>query len=112
MEYRLKKQKDFDLLFKNGLRLYSKSVTLIVKEANSTKFGISLSKKHGKAFMRNRIKRLLRASFRPYLKYFKKNYYIVLLPKINKEYSFQTFYKDIGYCLVKGNIIDNEKIFN
>ena len=107
MEKRLKKQKDFDLVFNKGARLYSKSLTLLYLKSKKTKFGISLSKKHGKAVLRNRIKRLLRAAFKNYIDLFLDNYYIVLLPKRAEEYNYFEFCKDIEYLLKKGKIIND-----
>ena len=107
MEYRLKKQKDFDLVFNKGTRFYSKTLTLLILKSDSLKFGISLSKKHGKAVLRNRIKRLIRAAFKSYLGKISKNYYIVILPKVLQSYNFYNFEKDLGFLLKKGKIISD-----
>ena len=107
MDNRLKKQKDFDLVFKKGKRIYSKSLTLLYVESDSLKFGISLSKKHGKAVVRNRIKRLIRAAFKSYIKNIEKKYYIVIMPKVSDNYNFNVFCQDILYTLKKGNIIND-----
>ena len=58
MDNRLKKQKDFDVVFNKGTRIYTKSLTLLFISKEIFKIGISLSKKHGKAFLRNRIKEI------------------------------------------------------
>ena len=78
MDIRLKKQKDFDLVFKKGNRVYSKSLTILFIKSESLKIGISLSNKHGKAVKRNKIKRLLRACVRNFISNFNDNYYILL----------------------------------
>jgi ribonuclease P protein component len=106
-DIRLKKQKDFDLVFKKGKRITTNTLTLIYIKSESLKFGISLSKKHGKAFKRNKIKRLLRASFNCYVKNISKNYYIIILPKIKEEYNFFDFTKDMEFALKKGNILND-----
>lgn len=106
MDIRLKKQKDFDLVFSKGTRVYSKSLTLIFIKSSELKIGISLSKKHGKAFKRNRIKRLLRASIRNYTDKIKDSYYIIILPKVKEEYNYSVFNKDLEYTLKKGKIIN------
>ncbi len=106
-DIRLKKQKDFDLVFKKGNRIVTSTLTLIYINSESLKFGISLSKKHGKAFKRNKIKRLLRASFNCYANLIAKNYYIVILPKIKEEYNFFDFTKDMKFAFKKGNIIND-----
>ncbi len=106
-DIRLKKQKDFDLVFRKGKRIATNTLTLIYINSENLKFGISLSKKHGKAFKRNRIKRLLRASFNYYVNSIAKNYYIIILPKIKEEYNFLEFTKDMKFAFKKGNIIND-----
>ena len=106
MDIRLKKQKDFDLVFNKGNRIFTKSATIIFVKSNSLKIGISVSKKHGKAFLRNRIKRLIRASLVNFRDKIDNNYYIVIVPKVSNEYSYSAFLKDIEYAFKKGNIIN------
>lgn len=107
MDNRLKKQKDFDVVFNKGTRIFTKSLTLLYIKKENFKFGISLSKKHGKAFIRNRIKRLIRASLRDLIKTGVNPYYVVVLPKIRENYDFFEFQKDLEYSLKKGNIISD-----
>ncbi len=107
MEKRIKKQKDFDLVFNKGVRLYSKTLTLLYLKNDSLKFGISVSKKHGKAVLRNRIKRLLRAAFNNCFKKINGNYYIILLPKRQENYNYFDFSRDLEFLLKKGKIIDD-----
>ena len=78
------------------MMLYSKS--------NELKIGYSLSKKHGKAVRRNKIKRLLRAATREVFKDLNINYHVVFLPKVQEEYSFKEYVKDMAYLLKKENL--------
>lgn len=112
MDNRLKKQKDFDVVFNKGTRIFTKSLTLLYIKKESFKFGISLSKKHGKAFVRNKIKRLIRASVRELIKTGVNPYYVVVLPKIRENYDFFEFRKDLEYSLKKGKILSNENDFD
>ena len=107
MDYRLKKQKDFDLIFKKGKRIHTKTLTLIFLESKETKFGISLSKKHGKAFKRNKIKRLLRASIRSFINNFNGSFYVIILPKVSEEYKYWDLYNDLEFSLKRGKIISD-----
>ena len=108
MDKRLKKQKDFDLVFNKGKRIFTKTLTLIYLDKKETlKFGISLSKKHGKAVIRNRIKRLIRAAFKCYEKSVDNSYYIVILPKISKRYDFWELKNDMELALKKGKILND-----
>ena len=108
MDKRLKKQKDFDLVFNKGKRIFTKTLTLIYLEKKETlKFGISLSKKHGKAVIRNRIKRLIRAAFKCYEKSIENSCYIVILPKISERYNFWELKNDMELALKKGKILND-----
>lgn len=97
---KLKREKDFNKVFKSGKRVFSDTLTLYYIEADMMKVGFAVSKKHGKSVVRNRIKRLLRESFRTFDLY-DKNYYFVLVPKVKEEYSFFNFKKDLAYLLKK-----------
>ncbi len=103
MDYRLKRNEDFDRLFKSGKRSFSKSLTFIYAPSESLKIGYSVSKKHGKAVLRNRIKRLLRAAVKSEIKSLG-NYHIVLLPKVRDEYSYHLFLSDIKSIIKKENL--------
>ena len=106
-ETRLKKQKDFNFVFSKGKRIYSNTLTLLFIEKESLKIGISLSKKHGKAVVRNRIKRLIRANLVKYKNKFNSNYYIIILPKVCENYDFKTYKKDLEYLFKKGNLLND-----
>ena len=106
MDIKLKKQKDFDLVFSKGSRVYSKSLTLLFIKKDSLKVGISVSKKHGKAVLRNKIKRLIRASIINFKDKFNDNYYVVIVPKVLNEYSYLVFLQDLEYTLKKGKLIN------
>lgn len=101
MIYRLKKQSDFDKLFKKGKRAYAKSLMMLYSKSQSFKIGYSLSKKHGKAVKRNRIKRLLRSASREVFKDLNISYHVVILPKVQEEYSFKEYVRDISYLIKK-----------
>lgn len=104
---RLKKESDFKEVFNKGKRVYSRSLALLYIKKDSLKIGIAVSKKHGSAVKRNRIKRLIRASLIPYIGNLK-DYYIVFMPKIAEDYDFKTFNKDIFYLLKKEKLINEE----
>ena len=61
-ENKLKKRKQFNWTFKNGTSSYSKDLVLVYTSswAKDYKVGFSVTKKVGKAVIRNKIKRRLR----------------------------------------------------
>ena len=98
--FRLKKQTDFQKLFKKGKRAFSPSLTMVYQKSNKLTMGISIGKKHGKSVQRNRIKRLIREAFRAVNGEIKESYRIVLIPKVAEEYSFDTFKKHLQ-CMIQ-----------
>ena len=105
---RLKKQKDFDLVFKKGKRVFSKSLTMIFCSASQLKVGFCVSKKHGGSVQRNRIKRLLRESFRSFTPNLRQNFFFVFIPKVTDGYNLDTFKRDMESLFNKGDLFINK----
>ena len=100
---RIKKNSEFSKLFKRGKRVFSPTLTLICFPSDKLRMGLALSKKHGKAVVRNRIKRLLREAFNKNSHLICGNYSIILMPKVAESYSFKAFEKSIITCFKKIN---------
>lgn len=60
--YRLNKHGSFSYVYKKGRRLAESDLVLFFTPAKSTRVGFSVSNKVGKAVVRNKVKRRLRAS--------------------------------------------------
>ena len=100
MQYvRLKKNTDFQKLFKKGKRVFSPALTVIyIPNPDRTVMGVALSKKHGKAVVRNRIKRLVRAAFSNNIDKLNGNFSIVIMPRISEEYSYKNMENSLISC--------------
>ena len=102
MKYvRLKKQSDFQKLFKKGKRAFSSSLTVLYTPSNKMTMGISIGKKHGKSVRRNRVKRLLREAFRAVQPEIQGVYSIVLIPKVAEDYDLKTYVKHLQWMIKK-----------
>jgi ribonuclease P protein component len=104
-DYRLKKEKDFKTVFNKGKRLFSSSLTLIYLPSSELKAGFAVSKKHGGSVNRNRIKRLLRESFRSFIPEIGQNFFFVFIPKVKNEYTLGEFKENMAYILKKAGLI-------
>ena len=104
-DYRLKKEKDFNLVFNKGKRLFSSELTVIYYPSKNLKAGFAVSKKHGGSVKRNRIKRLLRESFRSFIPNFGQNFFFVFIPKVKDEYTLNLFKESMGYIFKKGGFL-------
>ena len=105
VDFRLKKEKDFEIAFKKGKRIFSQNLTLVYLPAENLKAGFAVSKKHGGSVVRNRIKRLLRESFRSFLPNFRQNFFFVFIPKVSDNYDLETFKKEMNYLFTKGGFL-------
>ena len=100
---RIKKNSEFSKIFRRGIRVHSPALTLILFPSGSMRMGIALSKKHGKAVERNRIKRLLREAFRNNSHILEKKWAVIIMPHVAGSYSYKTFEKSITTCFKKVN---------
>ena len=105
-DYRLKREKDFKAVFNKGKRLFSSELTLVYLPSEQLKVGYAVGKKHGVSVKRNRIKRLLRESFRSFIPSIQgQNFFFVFIPKEKEEYSLEKFKKSMEYILKKGGFL-------
>ncbi len=107
----LKKNYEFSYVFSKGTYYSGKEIEAFIlnnsKECNY--LGLAISSKSGHAYQRNRIKRLLRESYRIYESQINSCVSIVFLLKKNAQIDrvcFQNVKLDMYEILKKANIID------
>lgn len=81
---RLKQSKEFKAVFQQCRKLEDGTLAFYVQfseDAGLRKFGVSLSRALGKAYLRNRLKRRLREIYRVEKEHFRGGYQVILIPK-------------------------------
>ena len=95
----LKKNKDFQHVYKNGKSFANKYLVMIIAENESSenRLGISVSKKVGNSVIRHRVTRLIRESYRLSEKFFKLGLDIVVVARVSSR---EVGYKEIESALM------------
>ncbi len=83
----LKKNKDFQLIYKEGKSRANRYLVLYVRENGLTKnrFGVSVSKKVGNSVVRHRITRLIRESYRLHEEMFNSGLDMAVIARVNAK---------------------------
>jgi ribonuclease P protein component len=117
--YCLKGRKNFEMLFKGGIRLRSGNFQLVLLRAGQTvpekgdypKIGIMVSRRFGKAHDRNKIKRRIRSILHEYLPRVRKE--AVMVVRANdwsNKLSYSEMSHEIGALLRKSMLLEEGKI--
>ena len=87
MSESLKKNKDFQIVYKNGRSYANKYLVMYVLENNleRNRIGISVSKKVGNSIVRHRLARLIRESYRLNREMFNSGLNIVVIARVNAK---------------------------
>lgn len=110
----LRKDLDFQRVYKKNNAFYNRDFTVLIKNngLNNPRFGITVSKKIGKANQRNSLKRKLREILR--LNYYSINGVdIIIIPKKHTtDFTYDKLKKSLGHVLSKAfkkNIVYYDK---
>ncbi len=106
---RIIKSCEFRNIYQKGKKFVGNVIVInyqLVDKSDSSKIGISISKKIGKSNERNYIKRVLREIFRKNKNNFKKQSYIVVIPRKSiKDKKYVDIEKDFLFILKKIGIM-------
>lgn len=104
---RLKKNKDFNYIYKKGKYINSSNFTVYYVDTyfKFPKFGVSVNKKIGNSVIRSRTKRVMTEIIRQNVnKIINKNFVIVLKPSF-AEKDYFSLEQEFLSCLTKENLI-------
>ena len=95
----LKKNKDFQIVYKNGNSYANRYLVMYVRENGTerNRLGISVSKKVGNSVVRHHITRLLRESYRLQEAHFKSGFDIIVIARVSAK---DKSYHDIESALI------------
>ena len=105
--YRLKKNRAFQYVYRKGHSVACRNLVMLAAPGRELKVGFSVSKKVGKAVIRNKVKRRLRECFRPHLGDVKNGLYVIVARPAAAEATFDTLRKDVLYLLKKHGALKN-----
>lgn len=100
----IKKNKDFLRLYKKGNFFVAKYLVLYVmnNKSNVNRLGITASKKFGGSVKRNRVRRLIKESYRYYESQLKEGFDLVFVARSCEELpTFSEIKKEMKYLLKK-----------
>jgi len=114
----IKRKFEFKKLFSKGKFIYGKFINMYIIENNKSfnKLAVTVSKKQGKAVVRNRFKRLIKENYRELESSLKIGYNMLFIINRNKiKETKQINYYDIKNDMIKlfkNSGINDEKISN
>jgi ribonuclease P protein component len=90
---RVRRSQDFEKIYERGLRAGDGHLLVfaVISEQPQTRAGLSVSRKHGSAVIRNRKRRLLREAFRLSQHQLPSGLDLVLIPRQRTDSSLQDF---------------------
>ncbi len=110
--FSIKKNKEFMKLYKKGKFFVAKYLVLYVMSNKSkvNRIGITASKKFGGSVKRNRMRRLIKESYRHYEGKLKEGFDLVFVARSSDEMpGFSDIKREMKFLLKKLNIFNEEK---
>lgn len=99
-EIRLRKNREFQVVYRRGRNFWNQEFTIFIRPANKkrVRFGVSITKKFGKANKRNLVKRRIKEIVRLNIDDLGLGYEMVILPKKN---TLEISYTELEKSLLK-----------
>lgn len=100
-KYKLRKNAEFRVVYRKGKSFSNNLLVLYTYKNNRNdfnRFGVSVSKKVGKSVIRNRVRRLIKESYRLNFESFKKGYDLIVIAR--------TTSKDRSYNEIETSLIN------
>lgn len=110
---RLKKRYQFNYVYKSGEHFSGEHMVLYVvsSKTKNIKVGLAVTKKIGKAVVRNRVRRQLREIIKKQVPNLKQNYNIIVVARENiTSTSFETLTNEFLKLIKKANLTNEENI--
>lgn len=105
--HRLKKNRQFSYIYKNGQIKHSKILSLVYVKTKYQPFkvGFTVSKKIGKSVVRSKVKRRLREAFREHMSSVNPNYnYVFIAREGIQNANYQEISKIISQLILKAGL--------
>lgn len=112
--YRLKSSKSFEYIHKHGKSFANSNLVLVYTPTKfNLKVGFSVSKKLGKAVIRNKVKRRLREGVRIMIPYLNPHYnYMIIARQAAAECDYHQLLSSLKHLLLKANLVENKQEFD
>jgi ribonuclease P protein component len=107
-ENRLRNNRDFRIVYDKGKSFANRYLVLFIKKNsfNYNRVGFAVTKKLGKAVVRNKVKRRMREAYKLNSEEVKQGYDIIFLSRISaKEASFSELKKAEAHLLKKAGLL-------
>ncbi len=108
----LRNTRQFNQVYKKGKSIVNRHVVMyyVKNQTDYNQIGFSVSKKVGKAVVRNRVKRLMKESFRINEEFIKAGYDIIFVARVRiKDSTYQEVEKAMLSCLKKSKLLRSWK---
>lgn len=101
----LKKNAQFQYVYRKGKSVSEMRLSLLYAKARQTRVGFVISKKIGKAHVRNRLKRRLRECMTPLIPHLERGYYVIVARKGAPEATYQELCRSVKNLLSRRKLL-------